>query len=110
MPSTWKVIPLVLLAPLVALATRSCRAPGATVPAAGTSNVICVLLHPVVGTAIRNGWVQLALLSPHSDEVLLYRDGVFERHEPTATHLAEAAGSADWYRGWRDHLEFATIG
>jgi hypothetical protein len=65
---------------------------------------------PVVGTTIRNGWVQLAILDPNSDEVLLYRDGRFHRHEPTATHLAEAGSSADWYRGWRDHLEFASIG
>src|SRR5262249_38624034 len=66
--------------------------------------------NPVVGTTIRNGWVQLALLDPDSDEVLLYRDGQFVRSEATATHLAEAACSADWYRGWRDHLEFASIG
>jgi uncharacterized protein YbcC (UPF0753/DUF2309 family) len=65
---------------------------------------------PVVGTTIRNGWAQLAILDPNSEEVLLYRDGQFHRHEPTATHLAEAAGSADWYCGWRDHLEFASIG
>ena len=29
---------------------------------------------------------------------------------PEAAHLPRAAGSIDWYRGWRDHLEFAEIG
>jgi hypothetical protein len=25
-------------------------------------------------------------------------------------HLPQAPSSVDWYRGWREHLEFAEIG
>ena len=65
---------------------------------------------PIVGTMIRNGWVQFAVQHPDTGEVRLYRDGVFEPYTPQADELPRAATSADWYRGWRDHLEFASIG
>jgi uncharacterized protein YbcC (UPF0753/DUF2309 family) len=66
--------------------------------------------HPAIGNAVRNGWVQMSVLDPDSGAIQLFRDGAFEPYAPTATHLPTAATSADWYRGWRDHLEFATIG
>lgn len=65
---------------------------------------------PVIGVNIRNGWVQVTLLDPHSSKILHYRDGSFVPYEVRATSIPAAKTSADWYRGWREHLEFAEIG
>lgn len=64
----------------------------------------------VVGDLIRNGWVQLAVLDPNSGDLRVYRAGEFVLTPPTATALPTAPSSADWYRGWREHLDFAEIG
>jgi hypothetical protein len=40
----------------------------------------------------------------------VFRDGEFQPYEPLAEELPRASSSVDWYRGWRDHLEFAEIG
>lgn len=56
-----------------------------------------------------NEWVQLATLSPDSDVIHLFRKGRFEVYVPEAKSLPTATSSTDWYRGWRDHLEFAEI-
>jgi uncharacterized protein YbcC (UPF0753/DUF2309 family) len=66
--------------------------------------------NPVIGVNVRNGWVQVSLLDAHSSSVLLYRNGAFEPYEPVEAQLPAAKTSAEWYRGWRDHLEFAEIG
>ena len=63
-----------------------------------------------IGRMCRNGWVQLAVLHPETREISVYQDGVFRRYRPQASVLPRAASSADWYRGWRDHLEFTVIG
>jgi uncharacterized protein YbcC (UPF0753/DUF2309 family) len=65
---------------------------------------------PGIGRLCRNEWVQLAVLSPDSAEVQFFRDGAFHPYQPQATHMPRAASSTDWYRGWRDHLDFAEIG
>ncbi|MBL9083422.1 MAG: DUF2309 domain-containing protein [Planctomycetales bacterium] len=65
--------------------------------------------NPVIGRILRNGWAQLALLDPHSSKVLHYHRGEFVEHVPEKQELPRAATSTDWYRGWRDHLEFAVI-
>lgn len=57
-----------------------------------------------------NRWVQLAVQSPESGEILLYRDGEFRPYTPQSRRLPSAPSSVDWYRGCRDHLEFAEIG
>jgi hypothetical protein len=64
---------------------------------------------PVVGDMIRNGWVQMSVLDPDCGDIRVYRDGEFVLTPPTAAHLPVAPSSADWYRGWRDHLDFAEI-
>ncbi len=66
--------------------------------------------NPPLGSMARNGWVQLAVMDPDTAELLHYRDGAFHHYEPQADQLPKAASSADWYRGWRDHLEFAEVG
>lgn len=62
-----------------------------------------------VGRLIRNGWVQLALLDPDSNRLQVFQSGAFVPYRPAATQLPRATSSVDWYRGWRDHLEFAEI-
>jgi uncharacterized protein YbcC (UPF0753/DUF2309 family) len=64
---------------------------------------------PMIGRMSRNGWVQLALLHPESRTVSVFEDGVFRPYEPQSSRIPRAYSSADWYRGWRDHLEFAEI-
>ncbi len=62
-----------------------------------------------IGRLCRNGWVHLALLHPRTRRVSVYRDGRFHLHEPRTRSLPRAASSLAWYRGWRDHLDFARI-
>jgi uncharacterized protein YbcC (UPF0753/DUF2309 family) len=56
-----------------------------------------------------NQWVQLATLAD-SGEVLYFRNGRFEAYQPEAAALPNAPSSTEWYRGLRDHLQFAQIG
>lgn len=56
-----------------------------------------------------NEWVQLALLSPESNQVFLLHNGKFESYDPESTQLPVVMSSQDWYRGWRENLEFAQI-
>lgn len=66
--------------------------------------------YPGIGGPIKHGWVHLTIQDPDSNQILIYRDGSFTPYIPQATHLPRAASSTDWYRGWRDHLEFGEIG
>jgi len=63
----------------------------------------------VVRNIIQNGWIQLALLDANSNQIRVYREDQFHQYEPSVTDLPKASSSADWYRGWREHLEFAQI-
>jgi len=65
--------------------------------------------HEGIGRTIRNGWVQLALLAPDSEQVLLFQNGRFEPYQPEKTELPRVPSSTDWYRGWREHLGYAQI-
>lgn len=62
-----------------------------------------------IGKPCRNGWVQVATLSPDSDEIHVLRGNVFERYRPETSELPRANSSPDWYRGWREHLGYALI-
>jgi hypothetical protein len=66
--------------------------------------------NPDIGRLVRNGWVQVATLDPSSPAIQVYRNGAFQDYQPQAEQLPRASSSVDWYRGWRDHLEFAEIG
>ena len=65
--------------------------------------------HPALATVCRNGWVQLATLDPESGQIHHFDRGEFRPYQPQSTELPKAASSTDWYRGWRDNLEFAQI-
>jgi uncharacterized protein YbcC (UPF0753/DUF2309 family) len=66
--------------------------------------------QPAIGKFCQNGWVQLATLSPESAQIHEYRESRFQPYAPETTTLPRVACSADWYRGWREHLDFAQIG
>jgi uncharacterized protein len=55
-------------------------------------------------------WVQLALLDADKSEIKLYQDGEFINYRPESDSLDCVSNSVDWYRGWRDHLKFASVG
>ena len=65
--------------------------------------------NPAIKTMVCNLWVQLAALDPATGALSVYHNGVFEPHTFEAGPLPVAASSAEWYTGWRDHLEFAEI-
>ncbi len=66
--------------------------------------------HPPLEMMVKNGWVQLTLLDPETNAASIYRAGAFVPYTPRAAKLPAAKTSLDWYRGWRDFLEFAEIG
>jgi uncharacterized protein YbcC (UPF0753/DUF2309 family) len=59
---------------------------------------------------IRNGWVQLSVLDPNSAQIQFFQNGRFEAYRPENDQLPTAPSSIDWYRGWREHLGYASIG
>lgn len=65
--------------------------------------------NAMIGRTFRNGWAHLALQDPHTGAIRVYRDGEYREYQAEAERLPHAASSVDWYRGWRDHLEFAEI-
>lgn len=65
--------------------------------------------NPAIGTLCRHEWVQLATLDPQSSTVHVYRNGVFEVYHEQSLELPVVRTSRDWYRGWRDHLGFASV-
>lgn len=66
--------------------------------------------NPVQARFARNEWIQLALLDPDSPTIRFFKNGSFEVYQPQSATLPRASSSINWYRGWRDHLEFAQIG
>ena len=65
--------------------------------------------NAMIDRTCRNGWIQLAVIHPETREIRVFRHGSFLPYEPRVSVLPRAASSVDWYRGWRDHLEFAEI-
>jgi uncharacterized protein YbcC (UPF0753/DUF2309 family) len=65
--------------------------------------------NPGIDRLVRGRWVQIATFDRESAEIQLFRNGAFEPYTPESHELPEVSWSADWYRGWRDHLGFARI-
>ena len=66
--------------------------------------------NPLGKMMTEKGWIQLAIQSPDTNDLHVYEDGAFRPYEVQADRLPSAPSSMEWYRGWRDHLEFAEIG
>jgi len=62
-----------------------------------------------IGRLCRNGWIRLTVLHPETRAIHVFEDGEFRPYRPRSSVLPKAASSVEWYRGWRDHLEFAEI-
>jgi uncharacterized protein YbcC (UPF0753/DUF2309 family) len=62
-----------------------------------------------IGQACRRGWVQVVTWDPDSAAMHILCGDHFEPYQSEAKELPKAPTSTDWYRGWRDHLEFAEI-
>jgi uncharacterized protein YbcC (UPF0753/DUF2309 family) len=76
-----------------------------------TPEIVLAILqrNPTLMRMATNGWVKLAVLAPDSQTVKEFRAGEFREYAPQATDLPRVASSLEWYRGWREHLEFAEI-
>lgn len=65
--------------------------------------------NEVVGRILRNGWAQLAVLDPDSSQIQLFTSRGFQPYRAETTQLPKASSSLNWYRGWRQHLDFVVI-
>lgn len=65
--------------------------------------------NPPLKRLVYNGWVQLATLDAAGPDVHVFHRGEFQVYSPETTNLPVVKSSMDWYRGWRDHLGFATV-
>ncbi len=58
---------------------------------------------------VRNEWIQVAIFNVEKSTMHLFVKGQFELYSPETSELPDLGSSAEWYRGWRDHLGFASI-
>jgi len=65
--------------------------------------------NPAIAKLVNGNWVQLAVLNSETSQIHVYRNGNFEIYKPETNELPVVDSSIDWYRGWRDHLGFASI-
>ena len=63
-----------------------------------------------IAQLVNGDWVQLAVFDAQTAQIHRYRNGAFEPYELESQHLPRVDTSIDWYRGWRDHLGFASVG
>ncbi len=66
--------------------------------------------NSVIDRLVRNRWVQLAILEPHSATMHEFVGGEFRVYLPESNAVPCVEHSINWYRGLRDHLGFALIG
>jgi uncharacterized protein YbcC (UPF0753/DUF2309 family) len=66
--------------------------------------------NETISQMVRNDWVQMTLLDPDTGGILIYDRGNYRNYTAASNPIPTAPTSIDWYRGWRDHLEFAVIG
>ncbi|MEZ6125968.1 MAG: putative inorganic carbon transporter subunit DabA [Planctomycetaceae bacterium] len=65
--------------------------------------------NPTIDRICRGGWVQLAVLDPHSPTIMYFSGGRFVKHIPHTQHLPTVERSKDWSCGSRDNLPFAIV-
>lgn len=65
--------------------------------------------NPPLAQLCRNDWVQLATIAPDSARIDLFQRTEFRLYQPEESELPVVASSADWYRGWREHLGYARV-
>lgn len=65
--------------------------------------------NEAIARLVNGNWVQLALFDAQSANIFHYVRGEFVPYRPGSTELPLVDSSADWYRGKRDHLGFASL-
>lgn len=72
---------------------------------------LCRLLerNPTWKRLVAHEWLQLATLSPTGSVLHRYAHGAFRPYSPSPAMPPTTCNSESWYRGRRDHLEFACI-
>ena len=65
--------------------------------------------NPVIRRLCGNGWVQVATLSPDSDQIHLLAGEHFVPYSGELADLPRVRHSVEWYRGWRGNLGFAQV-
>jgi len=65
--------------------------------------------NPIISRLCRNGWVQLAVFDAEANRIQVLHDGEFKPYRMRSDIIPTVKSSADWYRGWRGHLDFAVI-
>ncbi len=65
--------------------------------------------NPVIGRLCRNDWVQIAVIDTATNQLQIFQEGAFKPYRMRSDAMPSVKSSADWYRGWRDHLSVAAI-
>ncbi|MCA9002069.1 MAG: DUF2309 family protein, partial [Planctomycetes bacterium] len=65
--------------------------------------------EPSLAQLVRNEWIRLACLDPHSSQIQLWTAQGFEPYETSSEELPEVSTSHDWYGGLREHLDYVAI-
>jgi uncharacterized protein len=65
--------------------------------------------NEAIAQLVNGEWVQLAVFDSEKIEMQRYVRGRFEAYDPESDELPQVKTSKEWYRGWRDHLGFASI-
>jgi len=64
---------------------------------------------PAIAQFIANGWIQLVVWSPSTNEIWHFTDGDLRRYEPESSVLSVVPSSESFYRGQIDHLGCARV-
>ncbi len=64
---------------------------------------------PAAARLIHGRWIQLVLWNADQGQLQRFHNGHFVEYVPEAESLPQAADSIAWFRGHRDHLEFAQL-
>ncbi|MCA9004905.1 MAG: DUF2309 domain-containing protein [Planctomycetaceae bacterium] len=65
--------------------------------------------NQAIARLVHGNWVQLAVLDADTSQIQLYHNGHFQPYLPETDEIPSIDSSIHWYRGWRDHLGFASI-
>lgn len=62
-----------------------------------------------IARLVQGNWVQLAVFDGETSQIHLFHRGKFQPYLPETQEIPTVDSSIHWYRGWRDHLGFASI-
>jgi len=65
--------------------------------------------NEMIRSLIENEWIRTATIDVETSEIHFYEQGAFRKYTPENLGLPVVASSADWYRGHRQNLGFASI-